>query len=99
MEIRSLANKTNSGLALPHAGRPWPEIARELETLKSNDSDWRRGRLPSYTYFYNDDILQKQIEAYSAYIVENGLGEGIAFHSLSHMLADIYAAALDLFHA
>lgn len=85
--------------ALPSNGRLWSDIMRDLESFKTKDYDWRHGRLPSYTYFYNDDILAKQIESFSAYITENGLGEGVAFHSLSLMLADIYAIARGLFHA
>lgn len=85
--------------SLPEAGRSWSDIMDDLGALKSHDHDWRHGRLPTYTYFYNDDILSKQIEAYSAYIVENGLGEGVAFKSLSLMLADIYNIGRELFHA
>ncbi len=85
--------------ALPDQGRPWSEVMNELKAFKSQDYDGRRGRLPAYTYFWNDDILAKQIEAYAEYIVENGLGTGVAFHSLSQMLADIYNIARDLFHA
>ena len=91
--------ETDSPRSLPDRGRPWREIMCDLEAFKSHDYDWRHGRLPSYTYFYNDDILSKQIEAYSAYIVENGLGEGVAFKSLSLMLADIYNISRELFHA
>lgn len=85
--------------SLPEGGRPWPDIMHDLEAFKSHDYDWRHGRLPTYTYFYNDDILSKQIESYSAYIVENGLGEGVAFKSLSLMLEDIYKIGRELFHA
>jgi len=85
--------------ALPEAGRSWSDIMNDLEAFKSQDHDWRHGRLPTYTYFYNDDILAKQIEAYTAYIVENALGEGVAFKSLTRMLADIYSMGRELFHA
>lgn len=85
--------------SLPETGRSWPEIMQDLEAFKSQDYDWRHGRLPTYTYFYNDDVLSKQIEAYTAYIVENALGEGVAFKSLSLMLADIYNIGRELFHA
>jgi len=85
--------------SLPDEGRPWIDVMGELKALKSQDYDWRHGRLPTYTYFYNDDVLEKQTQAYSEYIVENALGEGVAFKSLSTMLADIYEAGKDLFHA
>ncbi len=85
--------------AFPEHGRPWAAIEQDLEAFKSQDYDWRRGRLPTFTFFWNDDILEKQKAAYTAYIVENGLGEGLAFKSLSRMTADIYAAARKIFHA
>ena len=85
--------------SFPDEGRPWIDVMGELKALKSQDYDWRHGRLPTYTYFYNDDVLEKQTQAYSEYIVENALGEGVAFKSLSTMLADIYEAGKDLFHA
>jgi len=85
--------------SLPEGGRPWSEIMNDLHAFKSGDYDWRHGRLPTYTYFYNDDVLSKQIEAYSTYIVENGLGEGVAFKSLTLMLKDIYNIGRGLFNA
>lgn len=86
-------------MTLPTRGLEWADIMSRMNGLKKNDFDWRTGRLPSYTYFYNDDVLEKQKEAYSAFIVENGLGAGLAFKSIGVMLDDIYAMAFELFHA
>jgi sphinganine-1-phosphate aldolase len=83
----------------PKQGTEWETIKAELQDLKTLDYDWRGGRLPSYIYYYNDDIAQRQAEAYTAYFVENALGEGKTFFSLTRMLEDISAMALDLFHA
>ena len=86
-------------MAFPQHGRTWTEIEADLRALKANDLDWRRGRLPAYIYFYDDEVLHVQTEAYRMYAVENGLGEGKAFFSLTQMLADIAAMAVDLFGA
>lgn len=84
---------------LPPLGGDWPTIMQEMQDLKANDFDYKSGRLPSYTYYYGEDLLAKQIESYSAFIMENGLGAGLAFKSLSAMQADIYDMALGLFNA
>ncbi|XWN30501.1 MAG: aminotransferase class V-fold PLP-dependent enzyme [Devosia sp.] len=83
----------------PPKGRPWQDIKADLTALKSRDLDWKRGRLPAYIYYYDEDVLQVQTDAYRIYAVENGLGEGKAFHSLTAMLADISAMSVDLFGA
>lgn len=85
--------------SFPAQGRGWQDIERDMESFKSNDFDWRRGRLPTFTYFWNEDLLEKQKAAYAAYFVENGLGEGLAFKSIARMTSDIYAAARSIFHA
>lgn len=81
----------------PATGRAWADLRADLLALKANDLDWRRGRLPAYVYFYDEDLLAVQMDAYRLYSVENGLGEGKAFHSLTRMLEDISAMTVDLF--
>ncbi|WP_340108278.1 pyridoxal phosphate-dependent decarboxylase family protein [Pikeienuella sp. HZG-20] len=85
--------------AFPATGADWASLERGLKSFKALDYDWRGGRLPSYTYFYSDELLRVQMDAYRLYSVENGLGEGRAFPSLTRMLEDISAMLLDLFHA
>jgi len=89
---------SNTG-GFPRTGRTWAEIQRDLIDFKRDDLDWRRGRLPAYIYYYDEDVLQVQMDAYRLYAVENGLGEGKAFFSLTHMLDDISSMAMDLFGA
>ncbi len=86
-------------MRFPEKGTDWATLEAELKALKASDHDWRRGRLPAYIYFYNDDLLRVQMEAYRLYAVENGLGEGKVFHSLTRMLDDIAEMAFDLFQA
>jgi len=85
--------------SLPTTGTDWATLRNELIDLKRHDLDWRRGRLPAYIYYYDDDLLRVQTEAYSLYAVENGLGEGKVFGSLTLMLADISAMVFDVFNA
>jgi glutamate/tyrosine decarboxylase-like PLP-dependent enzyme len=84
---------------LPDTGTDWETIRRDLVELKRHDLDWRRGRLPAFIYYHDEATLRVQTEAYSLYAVENALGEGRAFKSLTLMLDDIKAMAFDLFHA
>ncbi|GAB5467407.1 MAG: aspartate aminotransferase family protein [Rhodospirillales bacterium] len=86
-------------MRFPDKGTDWAALEAELKALKSLDLDWRRGRLPAYIYFYNDELLEVQMAAYRLYAVENGLGEGKAFRSLTRMLDDLAGMAFDLFHA
>lgn len=81
----------------PQTGRPWMDIRSDLLAFKAHDLDWKRGRLPAYVYYYDEDLLNVQMDAYRLYAVENGLGEGKAFRSLTHMLEDIAAMAASLF--
>jgi glutamate/tyrosine decarboxylase-like PLP-dependent enzyme len=94
-----LANGIVTGPSFPANGRDWTSVESDLEAFKSEDFDWRRGRLPTFTYFWNEDLLDKQKAAYAAYFGENGLGEGVAFKSIARMSGDVYAAARAIFHA
>jgi sphinganine-1-phosphate aldolase len=85
--------------ALPAEGMSADAILEHLSDLKVDDLDWRAGRLPSYTFFFRDDVLDLQKRAYTEYIVENALGGPRVFRSLPTMLADLRDWTLDLFHA
>lgn len=84
---------------LPQTGTDWDTLKRELVDLKRLDLDWRKGRLPAYIYYYDDELLRIQTEAYTLYAVENALGEGKVFQSLTVMLKDITGMAFDLYNA
>jgi len=85
--------------ALPATGTDWDVLRRELIEMPQLDLDWRRGRLPAYIYYYDENLLRVQSEAYALYGVENALGEGKVFKSLTAMLADIGGMAFDLYNA
>lgn len=85
--------------SLPSTGTDWQTLHADLTDLKKLDVDWRRGRLPAYIYYYDEKLRQVQSEAYALYGVENALGEGKVFKSLTAMLDDIAAMAFDIFNA
>lgn len=86
-------------MQIPEKGVSKDVIMNELRQMKSLDFDWRGGRIPSYTYFIDDETLDIQREAYGEYIAENGLGSGRAFKSLERMTDDIKSMAKALFNA
>jgi sphinganine-1-phosphate aldolase len=86
-------------MQIPEKGVPKDAIMNELRDMKSLDFDWRAGRVPSYTYFVDDETLDVQREAYGEYIAENSLGAGRAFKSLEKMTDDIKSMAKGLFNA
>ena len=84
---------------IPEKGVARDVVMRELRRMKALDFDWRAGRVPSYTYFLDDEALDVQREAYGEFIAENGLGAGRAFKSLEVMINDIKSMAKQLFNA
>jgi sphinganine-1-phosphate aldolase len=83
----------------PAHGVDWPTLAGELEALKVDDADWRRGRLGSYTYFFREELLDVAKAAYTAYFAENGLASPRVQSSLPRLLEDIASMTRALFHA
>ncbi len=77
-------------------GRAWEEVRAEMQSFKSEDFDWKNGRLPSYIYYLDEEMLAIQREAYGMYIVENGLGKARAFPSLRRMEEDVINRGRDL---
>lgn len=80
---------------LPAHGRPWTELERELEALRRDDADWRRGRTPLHVYHAGDETLEVARRAYAMYIAENALAPA-AFPSLARMQQDLVDIALSL---
>lgn len=77
-------------------GRAWEEVRAEMESFKSEDFDWKGGRLPSYIYYLDEEMLGIQRAAYAMYMVENGLGKARAFPSLKRMEDEVIRRGLDL---
>jgi len=85
-------------MQLPETGTPWEVLKAELAAAKGNDFDWRRGRLPLYVYWRDDELHKVVEEAYRLYFVENGLGRK-AFPSVVKLERDVVEMALSLLHA
>ena len=69
---------------LPESGRPWAELREEMSAMRDHDLDWRHGRHGAYVWYANDDLEPVLQEAFSMFLVENGLGMR-AFPSIARM--------------
>lgn len=69
---------------IPETGRPWAELRDEMSAMRDHDLDWRHGRHGAYVWFANDDLEHVLREAFSMFLVENGLGMR-AFPSIARM--------------
>lgn len=74
-------------------GRPWPELATEMTQMAQGDLDWRHGRHGSYVWYADDALEDVARQAYSMFIVENGLNTK-AFPSLMRMETEVVDAVL-----
>lgn len=82
-------------MPIPERGRPWPDIAAEMETARARDLDWRHGRHGAYVWYASDELEHVLREAFGMFFVENGLGIR-AFPSLARMEADVLESVADL---
>lgn len=82
---------------LPAHGIAWEELQRQMKDARSNDADWRGGRLPMFIHYAGEDVLEVAKQAYLMYFSENGLGPR-AFCSLAKFEAEVVAMALGLLH-
>ena len=79
----------------PLHGRDREDVLNELEATKSDDVDWRGGRVGLYTHFGGDDVLEIAKEASRIYFSENALGPS-AFPSLARLENDVISWTLGL---
>ncbi len=84
-------------MALPSRGRPAAEVLAELETLRADDVDWRRGRAFTLAYSAGPDVLALARDAYTRFMSENALNTD-AFPSLARMQRDVLGAVAELLH-
>jgi sphinganine-1-phosphate aldolase len=81
----------------PKKGMPREELLSTLRSLKSNDSDWKHGRMFSLIFNAGEDVASVTEEAYTLFVVENGLSP-FAFPSLLKMETEVASMMADLFH-
>src|SRR3546814_987810 len=82
----------------PETGQTKEDVLAALRALKTNDSDWKRGRLPLYLFDAGDDIYQMGRAAFFEFFKENALGKNRAFPSVLKMENDIIDMGLGLLH-
>lgn len=82
---------------LPEKGAAWGDIKEQLQASKIGDLAWRRGRLPLYVYWRDEELSKVAREAASMFFVENGLGKR-AFPSVQHLEEEVVAMSLSLLH-
>ena len=84
---------------LPAAGRKQEDVLRDLADFKSDDYDWKGGRVPLYIFGASDSLTEFGKTAFTEYFSENALGSRRAFASVQRMEREVIEMALDLFHA
>jgi sphinganine-1-phosphate aldolase len=84
--------------AFPARGVPPHAVFGEMEAARTQDVDWKRGRVGLYVHYAGDDVLDVAKEAYQRFFSENALGPK-AFPSLKKFEDDIVGWTLDLMHA
>lgn len=86
-------------MELPEGGAPWSALEAAMSEMTAADVDWRRGRVPLYVFFANEDVERVGREAFTKYMSENALGGKRAFYGLRRMEEEVLSIGLDLFNA
>ncbi|MDZ7729688.1 MAG: aminotransferase class V-fold PLP-dependent enzyme [Dehalococcoidia bacterium] len=84
-------------MELPESGRPWDELRDEMLEMRQDDLAWRDGRHGAFVWYANDELEHVVGEAYSMFLVENGLGVKV-FPSIGRMEAETLAMVRTLLH-
>jgi len=81
----------------PQNGKTREDLLADLNTLKSQDRDWKQGRMFSLVFHAGEDIASVAQEASTMFLMANGLSP-FAFPSLFKMETEVVAMLADLFH-
>lgn len=92
-------SKNTNRLKFPENGKKWCTIENELNSIQSNDIDWKKGRSPLYVFKGNDEANLVGEKAYMKFFHHNALGGKRVFHGIKKMEEDIIDFGLDLFNA
>lgn len=82
----------------PETGQTKEDVLTALRALKTNDNDWKRGRLPLYLFDAGEDVYEMGRAAFFEFFKENALGKNRAFPSVLKMENDIIDMGLGLLH-
>jgi sphinganine-1-phosphate aldolase len=86
-----------SHLEFPRKGIPREDLFADLRSLKSSDGDWKNGRMFSLVFNAGEETSAVAEEAYSLFMMENGLSP-FAFPSLLKMETEVASMMADLLH-
>jgi len=75
---------------LPEKGLSEKEIISQMEQMRKEDADWKKGRTFSLVYYARDDIKEIAQRAYTMFFSENGLNP-LAFPSLKQFETEVVA--------
>ncbi len=80
---------------MPEKGMPKAEVMSRLKAMKSDDTDWKSGRMFSLIYNAGEEVREIAREAFDLYFMENGLSP-FAFPSLRQLETEVIAMAAGL---
>jgi glutamate/tyrosine decarboxylase-like PLP-dependent enzyme len=92
-EISTMSNE----IKIPKVGRDIKEIYAEMDAIKSEDYEWKKGRVFCLTYPVDDNHHDFLKESYGKFISENFLNP-MAFQSLKKMERDVVRMSCSLLH-
>ncbi|MFT5114155.1 MAG: sphinganine-1-phosphate aldolase [Parasphingorhabdus sp.] len=84
---------------IPHNGRSWEEIRREMLEAREADLPWVADHSFKPAYFAGDDIVNIANQAYQMYITDNALYAHSAFPSLHRYETEVTAMVLEILNA
>lgn len=79
----------------PKRGRPWDQLAPEMEAAKAEDLPWRSGRVHKAAFHASDAVLEVVKAAYSMFLTENALYPA-GFKSLARFEREILRMTADI---
>ena len=82
-------------MKFPQQGQTRDAILASLQARKSNDVRWEDGRVFAYIYDAGDEAQQLLKDAFSLYLMENGL-DPTSFPSCLELEKDVIGMAVDL---
>ncbi len=80
---------------IPEIGKSKDEILAALQAFKSNDMDWKSGRVWCYVYNPGEDPAEVTRQAYLSFLTENGLDPSV-FPSMLKLETDVARAVIRL---
>jgi glutamate/tyrosine decarboxylase-like PLP-dependent enzyme len=84
-------------MKFPRNGRPSEELLSSLSSLKQGDVPWQEGRVFAYIYDAGPEAMGLIKEAFSLFLVENGL-DPTSFPSCLELEKEVIGMAIDLVH-